>query len=144
MSPHDLDRGDQARGSHMNDSCTSGSKAALTSVQQGICLNTQIFGGVQRASDLLPSCFRALCPVPLSVLCGMEMGEGRAEQLRAWSQCIVTELAESSAVQGLGTHSKGHTGPQPVSDRAEEDGASPASERARPVVFEASHWSLEP
>lgn len=28
-------------------------------------------------------------------------------------------------------------------DRAEEDGASTASERARPVVFEASHWSVD-
>lgn len=76
------------------------------------------------------------CPVLLAVICGSSAGSGLG-----WvAPCL--QQAEGSAVQALGTHSKSHTGPQPVCDRAEEDGA-PASERARPVVFEASHWKAD-
>lgn len=38
--------------------------------------------------------------------------------------------------RGLCTHSKSHTGPQPMCDRAEEDGASTASESSQ-------HWSVD-
>lgn len=71
------------------------------------------------------------------------LGEGWAEQLHAWSRWVAVEPAERPAVQGLGTHSESHSGPQPPPDRAEEDGASTASERARPVGFKASHCKVD-
>lgn len=61
----------------MSDSCTADSKANLTPVQWGICPNAQIFGGIERASELLPSCFSGPCPVLLCVTCGSSAdGEG--------------------------------------------------------------------
>lgn len=81
------------------------------------------------------------CLLPVGALLMERVtGEGQVEQLHARSRWIAAELAERSAVQGLGTHSKSPTGPQPVYDRAEEDRASTALERARPLVFKASHW----
>lgn len=39
--------------------------------------NVQLFGSIQRASELLPSCFYGPCPMVLSVICGSsDDGEG--------------------------------------------------------------------
>lgn len=72
-------RGDRAQGSHVNDSCTSGSQAHLTPVQWRISLNAQLYGGIEGAGTAAFLHFWPLLP-------------GAGCWVKAWSRWVPAQL----------------------------------------------------